>query len=84
VGRRPGTRSQNSRHPHDFSAYVEQFLGQRHNRATGESAEWIRSSNIITGEPNELVAPIRNRMPVIISRETGAKGLGEESGDKDE
>jgi putative SOS response-associated peptidase YedK len=39
-------------------------------RAAGESAEWIRTWAIIAGEPNELVAPIHNRMPVILPRET--------------
>jgi putative SOS response-associated peptidase YedK len=48
-------------------------------RAAGESAERIRTCAIITGEPNELVAPIHNRMPVILPREAWAQWLGEES-----
>jgi putative SOS response-associated peptidase YedK len=35
-------------------------------KAAGEGAEWIRTCTIITGEPSELVAPIHNRMPVIL------------------
>jgi putative SOS response-associated peptidase YedK len=31
-----------------------------------ESAEWLRTCTIITGEPNELVAQIHPRMPVIL------------------
>jgi putative SOS response-associated peptidase YedK len=33
---------------------------------------------IITGEPNELMAPIDNRMPVILPQEAWARWLGEE------
>jgi len=32
-------------------------------------AEPLRTCTIITGEPNALVAPIHNRMPVILARE---------------
>ena len=31
-----------------------------------ESGEWLRTCTIITGEPNELVAQIHPRMPVIL------------------
>jgi putative SOS response-associated peptidase YedK len=47
-------------------------------RAAGESAEWIRTCTIITGEPNDLVAPIHNRMPVILRREAWPQWLGEQ------
>jgi putative SOS response-associated peptidase YedK len=47
-------------------------------RAAGDGAEWIRTCTIITGEPNELVAPIHNRMPVILPREAWSARLGEE------
>jgi putative SOS response-associated peptidase YedK len=53
-------------------------------RAAGESAEWIRTCTIITGEPNELVAPIHNRMPVILRREAWPQWLGEGSTRKDD
>jgi putative SOS response-associated peptidase YedK len=52
-------------------------------RSGGESAEWIRTCAIITGEPNELVAPIHDRMPVILDRSDWAKWLGEYPADKD-
>jgi SOS response associated peptidase (SRAP) len=44
--------------------------------------EWLRTCTIITGEPNELVARIHTRMPVILPEEDQAKWLGEsEDGD---
>ena len=43
---------------------------------------WLRTCTIITGEPNELVAQIHTRMPVILPEEDHAKWLGEaEDGD---
>jgi putative SOS response-associated peptidase YedK len=53
-------------------------------RAAADSAEWYRTCAIITGEPNELVAPIHNRMPVILPREAWATWLGEEPVSADE
>jgi putative SOS response-associated peptidase YedK len=41
--------------------------------------EWVRSFAIITTEPNELCAPIHNRMPVILKPETWPAWLGEEA-----
>jgi putative SOS response-associated peptidase YedK len=40
--------------------------------------EWVRSFTIITTTPNELCAPIHNRMPVILPPETWPAWLGEE------
>ncbi len=39
---------------------------------------------IITGEPNELLAPIHDRMPVVLPREAWAAWLGEEPATADE
>ena len=39
-----------------------------HDRALGDDAPRIRSCTIITTEPNELIAPIHDRMPVILAR----------------
>ena len=39
--------------------------------------EWLRTCTIITGEPNEVVARIHTRMPVILPEEDHAKWLGE-------
>jgi putative SOS response-associated peptidase YedK len=52
-------------------------------RAGSEGAQWVRTCSIITGEPNELVAPIHNRMPVILPSEVWPQWLGEEPADKD-
>jgi putative SOS response-associated peptidase YedK len=42
-----------------------------------ESAEWLRTCTIITGEPFELVAQIHPRMPVILPEQHHAAWLGE-------
>ena len=46
-------------------------------RKGGDAAPWVRTCAIITGKPNELVAPIHNRMPVILPAESWARWLGE-------
>jgi putative SOS response-associated peptidase YedK len=43
------------------------------------AGEWVRSFTIITTMPNELCAPIHNRMPVILPPETWPAWLGEEA-----
>jgi putative SOS response-associated peptidase YedK len=43
------------------------------------AGEWVRSFTIITTTPNELCAPIHNRMPVILSPDTWPVWLGEEA-----
>jgi putative SOS response-associated peptidase YedK len=53
-------------------------------KAAGDGAEWIRTCAIITGEPNELAAPIHDRMPVILPPEAWARWLGEEAADRGE
>jgi putative SOS response-associated peptidase YedK len=42
-----------------------------------ESGEWLRTCTIITGEPNELVAQIHPRMPVILPEQHHAAWLNE-------
>jgi putative SOS response-associated peptidase YedK len=61
--------------------YIHQKT-QRRTRLDG--AEWIRTCAIITGLPNELAAPIHDRMPVILPREAWARWLGEEAADRGE
>jgi putative SOS response-associated peptidase YedK len=34
------------------------------------AGEWVRSFTIITTTPNELCAELRNRMPVVLGRDT--------------
>jgi putative SOS response-associated peptidase YedK len=41
------------------------------------SDDWLRTCTIITTEPNELLAQIHNRMPVILPEEHHAAWLGE-------
>ena len=41
--------------------------------------EVVRSCTILTCPPNELLAPIHDRMPVILDRADWAKWLGEDS-----
>ena len=43
------------------------------------SGQTIQSCSIITTTPNEICAPIHNRMPVILPKENYAKWLGEEA-----
>jgi putative SOS response-associated peptidase YedK len=45
------------------------------------SGEVVRSCTIITTTPNEVCAPIHDRMPVIVAPEDYAKWLGEEEAD---
>jgi len=51
---------------------------------------WSRSrafgvtAAILTTRPNELVAPIHNRMPVVLPRESWRRWLGEERDEADE
>jgi putative SOS response-associated peptidase YedK len=45
-----------------------------------DTKEWLRTCVIITGEPNELVAQIHTRMPVILPPETHDAWLSGESG----
>jgi putative SOS response-associated peptidase YedK len=53
------------------------FAGLWENWKDFETEKWIRTCTIITGEPNELVAQIHPRMPVIIPEQHHAAWLGE-------
>jgi SOS response associated peptidase (SRAP) len=53
------------------------FAGLWENWKDSETEKWIRTCTIITGEPNELVAQIHPRMPVIIPEQHHAAWLGE-------
>jgi putative SOS response-associated peptidase YedK len=58
-------------------AVVRKLAGLWENWKDPETEEWIRTCTIITGEPNELVAQIHPRMPVIIPEQHHAAWLGE-------
>jgi putative SOS response-associated peptidase YedK len=45
-----------------------------------ETQEWLRTCTIITGQPNELVAELHTRMPVILPPETHDRWLSGEAG----
>ena len=62
----------------DDSPFV--FAGLWEGWLNPETDEWLRTCTIITGEPNELVAEIHTRMPVILPRETHDRWLFGEAG----
>ena len=62
----------------DASPFV--FAGLWDGWQNPDTKDWLRSCVIITGEPNELVGQIHNRMPVILPAETHEEWLSGESG----
>jgi putative SOS response-associated peptidase YedK len=62
----------------DASPFV--FAGLWDRWQNPDTKEWLRSCVIITGDPNELVGQIHNRMPVILSPETHEQWLSGASG----
>jgi putative SOS response-associated peptidase YedK len=62
----------------DDSPFV--FAGLWEGWQNPETDEWLRTCTIITGEPNELVAEIHTRMPVILPPETHVRWLFGEAG----
>ena len=53
------------------------FAGPWKRRREAGSDHTVQTFTIITGPPNELVAPIHNRIPVILPREAWRLWLGE-------
>ncbi|MBT8198081.1 MAG: SOS response-associated peptidase [Acidimicrobiia bacterium] len=49
-----------------------------------ESGEKLRTCTILTGEPNDLVQPIHDRMPVMLPRDVWSDWLDEDSVDTDQ
>ena len=45
------------------------------------AGDTLQTFTIITGPPNELVAPIHNRIPVILPRDAWRRWLGEDEAD---
>ena len=62
----------------DGSPFV--FAGLWDGWQNPDTKEWLRTCVIITGEPNELVAQIHNRMPVILPVESHDAWLSGEAG----
>src|SRR6266566_263289 len=55
------------------------FAGLWENWKDPTSAEWVRTFTIITTAPNEVVAPLHDRMPVILARSDYDRWLGDEA-----
>jgi len=49
-----------------------------------ETGNTVQTFTIITGPPNELVAPIHNRMQVILPRDAWCRWLGEDEAGVDD
>ncbi|QIG46989.1 SOS response-associated peptidase [Nordella sp. HKS 07] len=49
-----------------------------------QTGEWLKSCTVITTEANELMAPIHDRMPVVLGEEDWARWLGEEPANDNE
>ena len=62
----------------DDSPFV--FVGLWEGWQNPETQEWLRTCTVITGQPNELVAEIHTRMPVILPPETNERWLTGEAG----
>lgn len=53
-------------------------------KATAEDeSTWVRSCTIVTGEPNDLVAAIHDRMPVVLAPSTWSAWLDRDNDDLD-
>ena len=58
-----------SREPYGFAGVWERWKDP-------QTHEWLETFSIITTDPNQVVAPLHNRMPVIIERKDYARWLG--------
>jgi putative SOS response-associated peptidase YedK len=68
-GKQPYSFAMTDRQPFAFAGLWDRWKNP--------DGEWIRSFTIITGAANALVAPVHNRMPVILSADDHAVWLGE-------
>lgn len=68
--------------PFAFAGLWEFWRGPEGAQSQGKEADGIRSCTIITTEANELVKPIHDRMPVILSGDDLWAWLGEEPQDE--
>ncbi len=57
-------------HFHLLDAELFAFAGLWTSRTDPETGELLESCTIITTRPNELIAPVHDRMPVILPRDT--------------
>ncbi len=54
------------------------FAGLWENWKDPKTNEWLRTFTILTTQPNELVAPLHDRMPVMLAPESYDRWLGQE------
>jgi putative SOS response-associated peptidase YedK len=59
------------------------FAGLWENWKDPKTSEWLRTFTILTTQPNELVTPLHDRMPVILSSEGYDQWLGKETDPSD-
>ncbi len=66
-----------SREPYGLAGLWERWKDpQAVSQTTPTTGEWLETFTIITTDANEVVAPLHNRMPVIIERKDYARWLG--------
>lgn len=66
-----------SREPYGFAGLWERWKDpQPREGLPTKTREWLETFSIITTDPNQVVAPLHNRMPVIIERKDYARWLG--------
>ena len=68
------------------TATDEETVGREAPGPQGDERDdrWLRTCAIVTGEPNELVAPIHDRMPVVLPESAWATWLDPANDDVDE
>ncbi|MGH9165154.1 MAG: SOS response-associated peptidase [Acidimicrobiales bacterium] len=52
--------------------------------AVGDDEGWVRTCTIVTTEPNELIAPVHDRMPVVLGEEAWDAWLDRDNDDVEE
>ncbi len=65
----------------DPSARAQDEAAKGDPSTSAQDAPRVRSCSIVTGAPNELLAPIHDRMPVILPRDAWPQWLGEAPAD---
>jgi putative SOS response-associated peptidase YedK len=70
-GKQPYAIAMRDRQPFAFAGLWENWKDQA-------SGQWVRTFTILTTAPNALVAPLHDRMPVILAPSDYARWLGEE------
>lgn len=66
-----------SREPYGLAGLWERWRDPQTSSQTNQkTGEWLETFSIITTDANQVVAPLHNRMPVIIERKDYARWLG--------